>query len=201
MMTRQSFDDLESFAEAWNNDEVLRDISPAYISSLAPNPIDEIATADFDKHKARYLQILNVYQKHPDWIILKEFLKECIEPRKNRPIMEAEGEIPMATCLPVSNKLFIDTKLQIGVCEKFSDSYRIGNIKDGINWQKSNDFVKTYYERRNSRCKYFVQPFGCAISVLLQWSSTRNNGISFAAMNKHTTNSTSGCFVKWQNEE
>ena len=153
MMTRQSFDDLEALAEAWNNDDVLRDISPVYISSLAPNPINEIATVDFDELKARYLQILNVYQKHPDWFILKEFLKECIEPWKNRPIMEAEGEIPMATCLPVSNKLFIDTNLQIGVCEKISDSYRIGNIKDGIDWQKSNYLVQTYYDRRKDRCK------------------------------------------------
>lgn len=154
MMTRQSFDDLEALAEAWNNDDVLQGISPAYISSLAPNPIDGVATADFEELKALYLQILNTYQEHPDWIILKEFLKECIESWKNRPIMDADGEIPMATCLPVSNKLFIDTKLQIGVCEKISDSYRIGNIKDGINWQKSNDLVKTYYDRRKNRCKY-----------------------------------------------
>lgn len=153
MMTRQTFDDLEALAETWNNDDVLRDISPAYISSLAPNPINEIETVDFDELKARYLQILNIYQKHSDWFILKEFLKECIEPWKNRPIMEAEGEIPMATCLPVSNKLFIDTNLQIGVCEKISDSYRIGNIKDGIDWQKSNDLVQTYYDRRKDRCK------------------------------------------------
>lgn len=153
MMTRQSFDDLEALAEAWNNDDVLQGISPAYISSLAPNPIDVIATAGFDALKARYLQILSAYQEHPDWLILKEFLKECIDPWKNRPIMEADGEIPMATCLPISNKLFIDTKLQIGVCEKISDSYRIGNIKDGIDWQKSNDLVQTYYDRRKDRCK------------------------------------------------
>ena len=153
MMTRQSFDDLEALAEAWNNDDVLQGISPAYISSLAPNPIDGIATAGFDALKARYLKILNTYQEHPDLVILKEFLKECIDPWRNRPIMEAEGEIPMATCLPVSNKLFIDTNLQIGICEKISDSYRIGNIKDGIDWQKSNYLVQTYYDRRKDRCK------------------------------------------------
>lgn len=153
MMTRQSFDDLEALAEAWDNDDVLRNISPSYISSLAPNPIEGVATAEFNILKTRHLQILTAYQEHPDWVILKEYLKECIEPWKNRPIMEAEGEIPMATCLPVSNKLFIDAKLQIGVCEKISDSYRLGNIKDGIDWQKSNDLVQTYYDRRKDRCK------------------------------------------------
>lgn len=153
MMTRQSFDDLEALAEAWNNDDALRDISPAYVSSLAPNAEEGVPLADFEKLITRYLQILNTYQEHSEWVILKEFLKECIDPWKNRPIMEAEGEIPMATCLPVSNKLYIDTKFQIGVCEKISDSYRIGNIKDGIDWETSNNFVKAYHDRRKDRCK------------------------------------------------
>ena len=101
-------------AEAWNNDDALRDISPAYVSSLAPNAEEGVPLADFEKLRTRYLQILNTYQEHSEWVILKEFLKECIDPWKNRPIMEAEGEIPLATCRPGAPTLCSGAKVPCG---------------------------------------------------------------------------------------
>jgi len=49
--------------------------------------------------------------------------------------------------------LYIDANLQIGVCEKMSDNYRIGSIKDGIDWVKANSVVRDYYNKRVERCK------------------------------------------------
>ena len=56
--------------------------------------------------------------------------------------------------MPVNTKLYIDANLQLAVCEKFNDRFRIGSINDGIDWQKANEMTKEYYRKRENRCAY-----------------------------------------------
>lgn len=151
-MTLPSFEDIPAIAESWHNDELLKDIQPYKISALAPNFSKEVSLLDFDSQEAFYSNLLTLYQSHKDWLVPKAFLFEQISYWKDRPIVEAEGKVPMSTCLPLTNKLFIDTQGKIAVCEKFSDDYRIGDIIEGINWDKANSLARTYYNIRKERC-------------------------------------------------
>ena len=54
--------------------------------------------------------------------------------------------------MPVNTRLYIDAGLQLAVCEKFNDRFRIGSINDGIDWQKANEMTKEYYRKRENRC-------------------------------------------------
>ncbi|MBQ2980153.1 MAG: radical SAM protein [Bacteroidaceae bacterium] len=153
IMTLASFDKIVDIAEAWHNDEILHDMSPTMMNSLAPNFSQGVDRADYEEVKEFYDTLLDTYEKHQDWVVLRKLLESCVAYWKERPIFEPSSAVPMATCLPNNTKLYIDSNLQIGVCEKMSDNYRIGNIKDGIDWVKANSVVRDYYNKRVERCK------------------------------------------------
>ena len=153
IMTLASFDKIVEIAEAWHNDEILHDMSPTMMNSLAPNFSQGVDRADYEEVKEFYDTLLDTYEKHQDWVVLRKLLESCVAYWKERPIFEPSSAVPMATCLPNNTKLYIDSNLQIGVCEKISDNYRIGNIKDGIDWVKANSVVRDYYNKRVERCK------------------------------------------------
>lgn len=153
IMTLASFDKIVEIAEAWHNDEVLRDWAPTMMNSLAPNFSKGVDKADYEEVKEFYDILIDTYEEHQDWLILKKLLESCVAYWRERPIFEPSSAVPMATCLPNNTKLYIDANLQIGVCEKMSDNYRIGNIKDGIDWVKANSIVRDYYNTRVERCK------------------------------------------------
>lgn len=154
IMTLASFDNIVEIAQAWHNDELLCDLSPTMMNSLAPNFSKGLDRADYEEVKAFYDKLLDVYEQHPDWLVLKKLLESCVAYWKDRPIFEPSASVPMATCMPDNTKLYIDSNLEIGVCEKMSDNYRIGNIRDGIDWEKANDIVREYYRKRVDRCKF-----------------------------------------------
>lgn len=144
---------IPQMAEAWNSNPLLRDLKLNMINSLIPNPVKGIVKADYNTVKEFYLKLLELYMEHPDWTLLKRFLCYCIAFWKERPIFEVEKAIKMPTCLPQNTKLYIDSRLQIGVCEKFSDDYRIGSVKHGIKWDKATRLISEFYQRKLDHCK------------------------------------------------
>lgn len=154
LMTLTSFRQLEKIAAEWHKDELLKDIAPSNIHGLTPNFAIGANRVDYEQVKSLYFHLLNVYEEHQDWLVLKVYLEQCIAYWKDRPIVNVEGATLMPTCMPINTKLYIDSKLQIGVCEKMADDYRIGSIYDGINWDKANAIVRDYYDKRKYRCAY-----------------------------------------------
>ena len=154
LMTLPSADVLPSIAEDWHNDAVLGSIAPSHITSVAPNFAKGVAKRDYETLKNQHLKLLDTYEQHPDWLVLKAYLDECIADWKNRPIVDAGRSVPMSTCMPQNTKLYIDAEKQIAVCEKISDHFRIGNVKDGIDWGKANGHVRAYYNKRVHRCDH-----------------------------------------------
>ena len=154
LMTLPTIDVLPSIAEEWDNDAVLKTIAPTHITSLAPNFSKGVIKKEYDKLKVQYLKFLDLYEQHQDWLVLKSFFSECIAYWKDRPIVDAGDSVPMSTCMPRNNKLFIDTHRQVAVCEKISDNFRIGTVVEGINWNKANEHVQKYYNMRVHRCTH-----------------------------------------------
>ena len=153
IMTLASFDKVVEIAEAWHNDSVLGVLTPTMINSLAPNFKKGVDKVEYEKVKSCYDRLLAIYEKHRDWLVLEKLLESCIAYWKERPIFTPAEPVPMATCLPHNTKLYIDSNLQIGVCEKIADNYRIGDVKSGIDWTKVNNVVRKYYDKRLHRCK------------------------------------------------
>ena len=152
LMTLPSVDDLPAIAEDWNNDDVLRHIAPSHIAGLAPNFAKGVEKKDYKILKDQYLQLLDIYEQHQDWFVLKSFFGSCIADWRDRPIVDVGKSVPMSTCMPRNNKLYIDAHQQIAVCEKISDHYRIGDIINGVDWDKANEHIYTYYNIRYHRC-------------------------------------------------
>lgn len=153
IMTLASIENIVSIAKLWHEDPLLSQLTPTMMNSLAPNFAKGIERANYDDIKEFYNQVIDAYELHPEWVILRRFLDLCIANWKERPIMSVDKVVPMATCLPHNSKLYIDTHLQIGVCEKISDKCRIGSIKNGIDMKKANSLVRNYYNKRSKRCK------------------------------------------------
>lgn len=152
LMTLPIIDALPSIAEEWNNDALLKNIAPTHITAVAPNFAKGVSRKEYDRLKVQYLQLLDLYEQHQDWLVLKTFFNECIAYWKDRPIVDAGISVPMSTCMPRNNKLFIDANKRIAVCEKISDNFRIGTVDKGVNWNMANEQVQLYYNRRHHRC-------------------------------------------------
>ena len=154
LMTLPSVDELPAIAESWHNDVVLCNLAPSHITSVAPNFAKGVAKREYETQKDQHLKLLDIYEHHPDWLVLKAYLDECIADWKNRPIMDAGQSVPMSTCMPQNTKLYIDANKQIAVCEKISDHFRIGSVRGGVDWDKANEHVRAYYNKRVHRCAH-----------------------------------------------
>lgn len=152
LMTLPSVEDLSAIAEDWHNDIVLRQLTPSHITGLAPNFAKRVAKKDYETLKEQHLALLNVYEQHQDWSVLKTYFDECIAYWKDRPIVDAGCSVPMSTCMPRNTKLYIDASKQFAVCEKISDKYRIGTVQKRIDWDMANLHVDIYYNKRVQRC-------------------------------------------------
>lgn len=152
-MTLESYREVDKIAEDWHNDVILSNFAPSNIHGLAANFAKGVNKIEYEDVKAFYEHLLDVYEHHQDWVVLRVLFEESIADWKERPIIEASGSVPMATCMPVNTKLYIDASKEIGVCEKMADMYRMGNIAKGIDWPKANALVRSYYDRRVERCK------------------------------------------------
>ena len=153
LMTLTSLSDLETIARHWAKDEILCNLVPTKISSLAPNFKVGVTECDYEELVEKYLELLSCYERHRDWVVLQVFFEQCIAYWINRPILDASDSIPMSTCLPISNKLYVDADMKIGVCEKMADCYRIGNVCNGIDWKEANIIVSSYYKKRKYKCR------------------------------------------------
>lgn len=153
LTTVTSFEDLAPLAESWHQDPILYDMAPTTISALAPNFRKGVAKREWTEVLESHEKLLNLYEAHRDWIFLKAYFNECVMNWIKRPIMDVGNEVPLSTCLPLNDKIFIDSYGKLHVCEKISNIFSIGDVKNGIDWEKANKLALSYYIKRKERCK------------------------------------------------
>lgn len=154
LTTVVAFKDLAPLAEHWHNAPLLRDWAPTVLSSVAPNFAKGEEIVEWEEIKSKHETLLDLYDKHREWVILKTYFDGCIKYWVDRPVMDIGEKVPLSTCLPLTDKLFIDTHGNLHVCEKISNRFSIGNIYDGVDWEKANRLVKSYYDSRVQRCSH-----------------------------------------------
>ena len=114
-MTLESYREIDKIAEEWHNDTLLRCFAPSNIHGLAANFAKGVNIVEYEDVRLFYEHLMDIYEQHQDWAVLRVLFEEIIEDWKERPIIEAGGSVPMATCMPVNTKLYIDASKEIGL--------------------------------------------------------------------------------------
>ena len=184
--------DIIKVAEEWHSDELLRKLSPTTIHGLTPNFAKGVSQIEYKEVKIFYKELINTYQNHKDWMVLKVFLEEVISIWKERLIFNVDKSVDMSTCLPTNTKIYIDSNLELAVCEKFSDDYRIGTVQHGVNWSKANHIVEKFYEIKKNKCVYCPAVRVCNLCLTAveytaeQWEILCNNEQVYARVSFFT---------------
>lgn len=143
MMTIQDISKLPEIAEQWESSSLLFNKMPYRISEVSTIYNDKTAKIDFSDQVEKYVALVQWYKTHPNSLFMKTFFSLWLAEWINRPIMELDGHVEYPTCIPQNRKLYIDTNKRIGICERISDSLRIGTIEDGICFDKVNEIAKS----------------------------------------------------------
>lgn len=152
MMTVTEIKELPSISKKWYEHSLLRVKLPLRISTVYPNYSKGVVQFCEDECLKTYLDLLDYYETHQEYSLLKMFFERFLAEWNARPIFELDDETDCPTCVPFNSKLYIDTDGQIGLCEKMPDVYRFGNIRDGINWNLVNSQKKQIESVITKRC-------------------------------------------------
>lgn len=142
MMTISNISLLPKISREWSESELLSSKLPIRISEVAGIYNSETTKIDFDFEKQKYLQLVKYRIENPDELLIKTFFDIWLAEWTDRPIFELDESAEYPTCLPNNKKLYIDTKGEVGICERITDTIRIGDIKQGLNFNSINTVVR-----------------------------------------------------------
>lgn len=152
MMTVVDVSEMPKIAEEWYNDELLKEKLPLRISTVAPNYAKGVPKVDIIDRTNAYLHILDAYELHPEHSLLGVFFARFLAEWVDRPIFRLDSPTDYPTCVPNNQKLYVDTNGDVGICEKIPDTYRIGNVRNGIDWKLVNQQADALSIIIRSRC-------------------------------------------------
>lgn len=152
MMTLADVAELPLIASEWNDDKLLRTKVPIRILPVAPNYSIGVDKENFEECMSRYLHILDFFEEHPGYGLLRVFFERFLAEWTDRPVISLNGRADIPTCVPDNSKLYIDTEGKIGICEKMPDVYRVGTLSSGVNFERINDIADRTANIIRSRC-------------------------------------------------
>lgn len=152
MMTLTDVKEIKSIAEEWHKVPLLRNKMPIRISSVFPNYAKGVGKDNVEELLHLYLDILNFYEANKELTLLGVFFERFLAEWIERPIFEIDEPLDYPTCVPNNTKIYIDTDGKIGICEKLPDAYRIGSLKDGVNWKEVNNVAGKMEALIKKRC-------------------------------------------------
>ena len=152
MMTVVDVSELPIIAKEWHEDEFLNNKLPIRISAVAPNNANGVQKVDMVKETDTYLRILDAYEQHPEYSLLRVFFERFLAEWQGRPIFCIDTSLDFPTCVPNNQKVYIDSNGKVGICEKVPDKYRIGDIRNGIDWKSVNQQADVLSDIILSRC-------------------------------------------------
>lgn len=152
MMTVVDVSEMASIAKEWHDNELLRDKLPIRISTVAPNYAKGVKKVNIEQSTNMYLDILDAYEQHPKYSLMRVFFERFLAEWLNRPIYSLDSPSDFPTCVPNNQKVYIDTDGSVGICEKVPDSFRIGDIQKGIDWKRVNQQADALSNIIISRC-------------------------------------------------
>lgn len=139
MMTLSDISLLPNISREWSKSELLSDKIPIRISEVANIYNSDTSKIDYDVEKKQYLELVKYRIENPNEQLMEAFFNIWLAEWINRPIFEINDAQEYPTCLPHNKKLYIDAKRNVGICERITDSIRIGNITNGLDNKSINE--------------------------------------------------------------
>ncbi len=152
MMTLSDISLLPQISKEWSRSEVFMDKMPIRISEVANIYNSDTSKIDYDVEKKKYLKLVKYRVENPNEPLMEAFFNIWLAEWINRPIFKIKDAQEYPTCLPYNKKLYIDAKGNVGICERITDSIRIGNIMDGLNFESINEKVNKTASFVDSYC-------------------------------------------------
>ena len=152
LTTIYDFSELSEISQDWMRDAVLRHKPPKLISEVAANYLQDVPMVNEEIEKNTLLHLFDIFTTNPDNVVLRVFFNQMIWIWDHRPIYPIDRPINLQYCFPSNHKLYIDVNGDVGLCEKTVDTMRIGNIRDGIDWDSANKVAQAIYNKRKLRC-------------------------------------------------
>lgn len=152
MMTLSDISLLPNISREWSKSELLSDKIPIRISEVANIYNSDTSKIDYDVEKHKYLKLVKYRIENPNEPLMETFFNIWLAEWINRPIFEINDPQEYPTCLPHNKKLYIDAKGNVGICERITDSIRIGNITNGLDYESINETVSKTASFIDSYC-------------------------------------------------
>lgn len=152
MMTLSDLMDIKQISKEWQMDNILSVKPPLRISTIAPNYGKGVDKTDIYLRKAEFYDLLEYYDEHPNYGVLRVFFERWLAEWKERPIFRIDRPQEVPTCIPRNRKIYIDSSGDIGICEKIPDTFRIGNIHTGLDWDRVNKTASELEKVITHRC-------------------------------------------------
>lgn len=152
LMTIYDLSWLADMSLEWMNDELLKRKPPKIISKVASNYSKDVQLIDEKTEKKRLSDLYDIFLNNPENKVLQVFFDQMTWAWDNRLVFPIDTSVTLQWCVPDNHKLYIDVDGGIGLCEKTCDTLRIGNIRDGIDWNLANKVAQELYSKRKERC-------------------------------------------------
>lgn len=96
---------------------------------------------------------MDFYSVNRNNVFARTYFSQLIDPIIDRNIFDLESKQTPLACLPYNNRCFLDCDGNVGVCEKTPDSFRIGSIFSGWNYEAIDSAIEHFAAIKNRRCR------------------------------------------------
>lgn len=152
LSTVYSWNDVLKLAEVWNDEPSIAKHYPVHISHIIPNFDDDSRNYDTWEVKNNfYKQAFEEYKRGHRGILYGCFQK-LIDIVENRNYLKLPSELNIQTCYQGLFSTFINVDGDLYACEKFCGTLNIGNVRQGIDENKTFSLLRQFTERKNHLC-------------------------------------------------
>lgn len=156
MMTIYDISNLPEIADSWESSNLFQDKAPYRISEVSTIYNKNTKKIGEETELGKYIRLVEWFKEHPDNGVMKPFFTIWLSEWLERPILKLDHEAYYQTCVPRNRKLYIDASGNIGLCERITDTIRIGSVTYGIDYEKVNevaDATASFIDDNCSKCE------------------------------------------------
>lgn len=152
LSTVYSWNDVLKLAEIWDEEPATEGHYPIHISHIIPDFDDETRTYDTWEVKNRFYRQAFEEYKRGNRGILSGCFQKLIDIVDNRNYLKLKSELNIQTCYQGLFSTFINVDGDLYACEKFCGALMVGNVREGLDENKTFSLLQQFTERNNHLC-------------------------------------------------
>lgn len=152
LSTVYSWNDVLKLSEIWDDEPATEGHYPIHISHIIPDFDDETRTYDTWEVKNRFYRQAFEEYKRGNRGILSGCFQKLIDMVDNRNYLQLKSELKIQTCYQGLFSTFINVDGDLYACEKFCGAFNIGNVREGIEENKTFSLLQYFTDRKNNLC-------------------------------------------------